>query len=176
MIQIVPEVANIIKGFVEKSQSFISLDVYCKLGQHFDVDGDNPIHEQVRAAYGTDLMPNYLCKWVCLRLEGGGFSNCWKYYLPKASSQRYEMIPRSDGRVELSKKILGAFALLECDLGLKIEPELITLHLCNGEETHIVNASNRIIISSNMMKSAGLDKAPRLAAIVYSNKIEIMRQ
>lgn len=170
-----PEVEAVIKDFVGKQQSFISLDVYCKLGTHFD-DSENPIHEQVRAAYGTDLMPSYLCKWVKLRLEGGGFAHCWKYYLPKAQVLAFDLRVRTDGRIELSKRVLGAFALLECDLGCSIENGKIVYELVSEGKDYIViiNASNRIIITANMMKKAGLEKHSVLKAIVYPNKIEII--
>lgn len=170
-----PEVEKIIKEFVARQQSFISLDVYCKLGMHFD-DSENPIHEQVRAAYGTDLMPNYLCRWVKLRLEGGGFAHCWKYYLPKAQVQIFDLRTRNDGRIELSKRVLGSFALLECDLGCSIEEGKITYELASDKKDYIVivNASNRIIITANMMKKAALEGCSDLRAIVYPNKIEIV--
>lgn len=169
-----PEVADIIKSFVAKKQSFISLDVYCKLGKHFD-DSDNSIHDQVREAYSTDLMPNYLCKWAHLKLEGGGFAHVWKYYLPKNPVQHYSLLVRSDGRAELTRKILGWFSLLECDLGSHIEPGKITYKLCDGGEDHIFNAANRIIISSNMFKTAKLDGIQKLKVSVYPSKIEITK-
>lgn len=170
-----PEVEKIIKEFVERQQSFISLDVYCKLGIHFD-DSENPIHEQVRSAYGTDLMSNYLCKWVKLRLEGGGFAHCWKYYLPKAQVQAFDLRVRSDGRAELSKRVLGSFALLECDLGCVIEDGKIRYELASDDKDYvvIVNASNRIIITASMAKRAGLENQAILKGVVYPNKIEIV--
>lgn len=168
-----PEVARIIAEFVEKGGSFISLDIYCKLGIHFN-DSDNPICEQVRNAYGSSLMPNYLCKWVGLKLEGGGFANVWKYYLPSIQTQTYPLRVRTDGRVELTKKILGSFSLLECDLGCSIEAGKITFSLCDGAEEHIVNASNRILISPNVLKTAQLHSVQNLKATVYPNKVEIV--
>jgi len=173
LIKIDEKVAEVIKSFVEQQQSFISLDVYCKLGQHFDVDMDNPVHEQVRAAYGTELMPNYLCKWSCLRLEGGGFANCWKYYLPKVSTQTYSLPLRADGRIELSKKVLGQFSLLECEMGLCFEDGKITLCLHTDDQAHIVNAASRVIISANIIKAAKLDGKKLLSAETFPNKIEI---
>ena len=167
-----------IKEFVNNQQSFISLDVYCKLGTHFDTDSNNPIHEQVRAAYSTALMPNYLCKWVRLRLEGGGFANCWKYYLPKVSKQKYYLPIREDGRIELTKKILGTFSLLECDLGVHIGPNKILYKLINNNdvcEDHIESAANHILISPNMLKEAGLYKE-NLVAYIYPNRIEVMKE
>lgn len=168
-----PEVKKIIQEFVEKQQSFISTDVYCKLGQHFD-DSENPIHEQVRAAYGTELMPNYLCRWVKLRLEGGGFMQCWKYYLPTTEVQRFELRIREDGRVELSKRILGQFSLLECNLGCIVGDGKITYRLATSDDDYIVNAGNRIIVSANMLKASKLDKSDHLKALVYPNKVEIV--
>jgi hypothetical protein len=174
-MQIEPEVQKVIEEFVESQQSFISLDVYCKLGTHFDPDTDNPIHEQVRAAYSTNLMPNYLCKWVCLRLEGGGYANCWKYYVPKISVQRYKLVTKPDGKIELSKKVLGTFALLECSLGLHVEKEKIIYKLLSGDEEYIVDASNKIVIAPGVLKKAGLDRQKVLAALVYPNRIEIQK-
>lgn len=172
--QISPEVRQAIGEFVQTKQSFISLDVYCKIGRHFDDSDENPIHEQVRAAYSTDLMPNYLCRWVCLRLEGGGFANCWKYYLPVSQAQVYDLAPRVDGRVELSRKVLGTFALLEQELGLRVEQNRIILHLSTPEDQHIMNAASRIVLSVAQMKESGLDQFERLQALVYANRIEIV--
>jgi hypothetical protein len=171
-----PEVAQVIKHFVAREQSFISLDVYCKLGQHFDIDAQNPIHEQVRAAYGTDMMPNYLCKWVSLKLEGGGVAECWKYYLPKTTVQKFDLFIRQDGTTELTKKVLGQFSLLECDFGVRFESGKITFALVTepAEELHITNASKRLLLSKKILKMAELDAAEKLAAFVYSNKIEVV--
>jgi len=169
------EVVDIIKSFVAEKQSFISLDVYCKLGKHFD-DSENPIHEQVREAYSTELMPEYLCKWAHLRLEGGGYAHLWKYYLPENPVRVYNLSRRTDGRVELSRKILGTLSLLECDLGSHVEDGKITFSLCNGNETNVVNAANRIIVPVNMLVAAKLDVARQLKAYVYPNKVDIVEE
>lgn len=170
-----PEVANVIRDFVLNRQSFISLDVYCKLGVHFN-DDQNPIHEQVRRAYGTRLMPNYLCKWVLLKLEGGGHANVWKYYLPEVQIKEFKLHVRADGRVELTKQVLGSFSLLEMDLGVKIEDGKITYSVCDGQEESIINAGNRVRVCFNMLKKAGLSDKESLKAVVYPNKIEIVER
>ena len=175
MTGIEPEVRKVIESFVRERQSFISTDIYCKLGQHFD-EGENPIHSQVRAAYSTDLMTNYLCKWVKLSLEGGGFMQCWKYYLPMTQVQKHPLRMREDGRVELSKRVLGRFSLLECNLGCEVKEGKITYSLSEGTEEVIINASNRLTITSKAMKNAGFVSGCSIFALVYPNKIEIMKE
>jgi hypothetical protein len=178
MTKTTSKVAKVIKSFVDEGQSFISLDVYCKLGTHFDQDIDNPIHEQVREAYSTHLMPNYLCKWVCLSLEGGGYSNCWKYYLPQISVQSFKVKIRADGSLVLSKRVLGTFSLLECDMTVKIEPKIITYHLCTSSlkgAQNVINASNKIVVSSGLLKRAVLQDHD-LVVKVYPNKIEVLER
>jgi len=174
MAKISPEVAKVIKDYVDAEQSFISLDVYCKLGRHFEADIDNPIHEQLRSAYGTELMPNYLCKWVLLHLEGGGTANCWKYYLPKVNSTTSVLKPRTDGRLEVPKKVLGPLALLGLPLGLDLSDQKIIVRTFRHGLAEIkLTEDGRISIPYKTMKQGNLDKPSEVVAVSFPDRVEL---
>lgn len=173
---ITEEVRNAILSFTQDGRSFISLDVYSHLGKHFN-DDDNPIFEQVREAYVNGHMPNYLCRWTNLKLEGGGQATVWKYYLPQTSYQDYSLVIKADGEYELSKKILGPISLLELDVACCISDgkiEYLLPEVAQDRESFIVNAANKLMLSKAMLKQAKLSKCKKLKARIYPNKVEIV--
>jgi hypothetical protein len=169
------EVKKAILHFVQDGRSFISLDIYSYLGKHFN-DDENPIFEQVREAYINGTMPNYLCRWANLRLEGGGQATVWKYYLPDKSYQDYDLIAKADGEFELSKKILGPLALLELNVACCISDKKIEYLLpeeAKEKEMFIANAANKLVISKSLLKKANLSLEKKLKARIYPNRVEI---
>lgn len=170
------DVLKVISEFVSSQQSFISLDVYCKLGQHFDPEDEVPIHEQVRAAYGSNLMPNYLCKWVRLNLEGGAYANCWKYYVPKADIQNFEIGVSKDGSLALNKEVLGPFALLQCTLHVFIEKDKIVCQLSDfgaGKFVFSQKIMDSLIIEKSYLDRIGLKSNQKVKITTYPNRITI---
>lgn len=170
-----PEVLNAIQGFVEQGQSFISLDIYCKLGVRIN-DDEFPIHQQVRDAYAFGKMKGYLSEWVTIKLEHGGYANVWRYYLPKLDYQIFDLKVRKDDRVEIGRKTLGHFPLLDTPLRAKVSFGEIKLALDIKEPDFIIpDLSDRVCLKKSTIQSANLLNKP-LQAKVYPDKILILEK
>ena len=89
MREIREDVKRAVLDFVEKGQSFNSLDIYCILGVRID-NNDYPIYEQVWDLFKNREMPSYLAEYVRLDLECGGYAKVWRYYKPKAKVKSFE--------------------------------------------------------------------------------------
>jgi len=172
--KITKEVLKAIESFVCKEQSFISLDIYCQLGVRIE-DESYPIHQQVRDAFISGIMTNYLSEWTTLSLESGGYANIWRYYLPKVEVKVYPLGKRADGRIELTKEILGHFPLLESELGLFVEDGKLTLKLEIDKADQVIKSlEKRLRINKTLLQKANLFNQKLLFAKVYPNRIEIM--
>lgn len=174
-----PEVSQVISKFVSEGRSFISLDVYCKLGQHFD-SSCNPIHDQVREAYSTPLMANYLCRWANLKLEGGGYANVWKYYVPKSTIVNYKIknyntIAGDTNSLILTKEMLGHFSLLECDMSFVIREGSILLSLKEDKRYPRLKIGNEFAIAWQDVIDAELSSVDEFNVSVQPNQIEITK-
>ncbi len=170
---ITSEVLEVVNDFVKNKKSFISLDVYCKLGTRVD-DEENPIYEQVREAYRRGHMPNYLSEWHKFNLEEGGRAEVWRYYYPEANASKIESLkPTSEGRLELTKLVSGMMVLDTTELGVHVNDGNITIEPCTGEEQAIVYSGSRVRLPFSMLKEANLNNKDELWAKITPVKIEI---
>lgn len=173
MHKIDPEVLQAINEFVSQGQSFVSLDIYSKLGIRIN-DEEYPIYEQVKDAYVAGLMPNYLAKLTPMTLERGSEANLWKYYLPQTKVTVVPLVKRSDGKVELTKEALGHFPLLDSSIGISVNDHKITLGLDLDNCTKVIeNLDKRVRLNKSLLEEANLLNDDILIARVYPNRIEI---
>lgn len=173
MKKIDSRVLEAINKFVSEKQSFISLDIYCLLGIRIE-DSVYPIHQQVRDAFTNGLMPNYLSEWVQLKLEGGGYANVWRYYLPNIKANTFLIKKRSDGRFELSKEMLGHFPLFDSDFGIFIENKKIIIKPADGSEKVLISdLEKRLRLNASWLSEANLATEEALSVQVNPTTIVV---
>lgn len=173
MLKIEADVINAVQKFVAEEQSFLSLDIYCQLGVRIETS-EYPIHQQVRDLFVGGHMLNYLSEWIHLKLEGGGYANLWRYYLPKSQIPKFLIQKRADGRFELTKDIMGHFPLFDSDFGVFIENKRLVIKPANGQERILISdLDKRLRLNASWLIEADLASENVLSVMVYPTRIEI---
>lgn len=173
MNEISKEVVDAVNSFVEKGQSFNSLDIYSVLGVRIN-DSDYPIYEQVWDLFKGRKMSSYLAEYVAINLECGGYAKVWRYYKPKADKKTFSASLTSDNRLELPKEAMGHFPLLFSEMGIEISEGKIVLKKKNKGHRLAISIAGRVRIATSHIKLSMLDSYSRIEISTYINRIEVV--